>query len=191
MEISVRESAPNHPNRFLAALTQAMRVTSDSALQASVEQCRADAKTYVEQIQARTDDEVAAMHAAAEADSNTIRERSKADVARVRSETEQRVARRRELLQQELQEYDAAIELEVERVQERVLAFQEEVSHFFDQLLQGADPTVFARMATQMPDPPDFMDRDREVLAKELRARREQLAKAEAEEAAAAARAHS
>ena len=79
------------------------------------------------------------------------------------------------------------MDLEIQSVQDRVTAFQNEVTSFFDQLLQGADPTVFASMASQMPDPPDFVDLDSENLADELRARREQLARADSGEAEPAA----
>ena len=163
------------PNRFMADLTQAMRSTAETARQATVEQCQADAKAYTEQLHSRTDDEAASLRKAAEADVSAIRDWSKAEMERIRVETEQRIARRRELLEQELQEYNAAIELEIERVQKRVSTFEGEVSQFFEQLLQEADPTVFASMAAQMPDPPAFSVSDRAGSTSELRARREQI----------------
>ena len=184
MEIIVNEPATNHPNRFLADLTQAMRSTAETAQQGILDQAQSDAKGYVEQLHARTEDGAEGLRKTAEDDLATIRERSKARVERVRQETEQRISRRRELLDQELQEYNSAIELEIESVQERVSAFETEVTQFFDQLLQGADPTVFATMASQMPDPPAFTELDREALANELRAKRDQ---AEQGERAAAA----
>ena len=163
------------PNRFMADLTQAMRSTAETARQATVEQCQADAKAYTEQLHSRTDDEAASLRKAAEADVSAIRDWSKAEMERIRVETEQRIARRRELLEQELQEYNAAIELEIERVQKRVAAFEGEVTQFFEQLLQEADPTVFASMAAQMPDPPVFSVSDRSGATADLRARREQI----------------
>ncbi len=194
----MNETAARHPNRFLADLTQAMRSTAETARLATMEQCQADAKTYTEKLHARTDDEAASLRKAAEADVSAIRDWSKAEMERIRVETEQRISRRRELLEQELQEYNSAIELEIERVQKRVANFEEEVANFFEQLLQEADPTVFASMAAQMPDPPAFDQGERGGLAPELRARRDQImrapeplpiinaAQAEAEAAAAA-----
>ncbi|MGD0018311.1 MAG: hypothetical protein ABSD62_03575 [Candidatus Limnocylindrales bacterium] len=177
--MSVNDTAARHPNRFLADLTQAMRSTAETARQATIDQCQADAKTYVEKLHARTDDEAASLRKAAEADVSAIRDWSKAEVERIRVETEQRIARRRELLEQELQEYNSAIELEIERVQKRVSGFEEEVSQFFEQLLQEADPTIFASMAAQMPDPPSFAESDRGTLATEIKARREQIMRSE------------
>ncbi len=175
----MNDTAARHPNRFLADLTQAMRSTAETARQATIDQCQADAKTYVEKLHARTDDEAASLRKAAEADVSAIRDWSKAEVERIRVETEQRIARRRELLEQELQEYNSAIELEIERVQKRVSGFEEEVSQFFEQLLQEADPTIFASMAAQMPDPPSFAESDRGTLATEIKARREQIMRSE------------
>lgn len=171
----MNETAARHPNRFLADLTQAMRSTAETARQATIEQCQADAKAYTERLHARTDDEAASLRKAAEADVSAIRDWSKAEMERIRVETEQRISRRRELLEQELQEYNSAIELEIERVQSRVATFEGEVASFFEQLLQEADPTVFASMAAQMPDPPAFEESDRGSLAPDLRARREQI----------------
>lgn len=175
-EMSVNETAgARHPNRFMADLTQAMRSTAETARQATIEQCQGDAKGYIEQLHSRTDDEAASLRKAAEADVSAIRDWSKAEMERIRVETEQRIARRRELLEQELQEYNAAIELEIERVQKRVSGFEDEVAQFFEQLLQEADPTVFASMAAQMPDPPAFSESGRGSLTADLKARREQI----------------
>jgi hypothetical protein len=170
--INVNDSAGLQSNRFMADLTQAMRSTAEAARTTTVEQAQVDAKAYVEHLRAA--DESEALRKAAEEDVATIRERSKTRVERIRSETEQRIARRRELLDQELAEYNSAIELEVQSVQGRVEAFQSEVAQFFEQLLQGADPTVFASMASHMPEPPTFAELDRDALARELRARRQQ-----------------
>ena len=183
MESIVNESAPRHPNQFLADLTQAMRGAAEAERLDALDRCRADAAAYVERLHGRTETE--SLQKAAEADVATIRERSKAQVERVRNEAEQRTARRRELLEQELAEYNSAIELEIQSVQDRVDAFVAEIGQFFEKLLQGADPTVFASMASQMPDPPAFAEPDRETLANELRAKREQAEQAERRSAGA------
>ncbi len=174
----MNETAARHPNRFLADLTQAMRSTAETARQATIEQCQQDAKAYTEKLHARTDDEAASLRKAAEADVSAIRDWSKAEMERIRVETEQRISRRRELLEQELQEYNSAIELEIERVQQRVTQFETEVASFFEQLAQEADPTVFASMAAQMPDPPAFEQAERGGIVPDMRARRDQIMRA-------------
>jgi phage-related minor tail protein len=173
--MSVNDTPARHPNRFLADLTQAMRTTAETARQGTIEQAQADAKTYVERLRASTEDEAAALRNSAETDVAAIRDWSKAEMERIRVETEHRVSRRRELLDQELHEYNSAIELEVQRVDKRVQSFEEEVAQFFEQLLQEADPTIFASMAALMPDPPAFTEIANGALTTELRARREQI----------------
>ncbi len=175
MEISVNDSAGNHPTRFLADLTQAMRSTAEAARLSTIEQCRLDAQAYAEQVNARTKEESEQFRKSADADVATIREQSKARMELIRQETERRISRRRELLDRDLEEFNAAIGVEVESVQHRVEAFQSEVAEFFERLLQGgADPTVFATMASQIPDPPSFDELDPNTLASDLRARRQQ-----------------
>jgi F0F1-type ATP synthase membrane subunit b/b' len=137
-----------------------MRSTAETARTDAVERSRAEAKAYVEQIQARMGDESTSFRNAAEADAATIEERAKAEAEQVRVETEHRIARRRERLKQELEEYKAGVAAEAQRVQERVVAFEDELTKFFEKILAGdADPTVFANMASMMPSSPDFEGR--------------------------------
>jgi hypothetical protein len=177
--MSVNDTAARHPNRFLADLTQAMRSTAETARQATIDQCHTDAKAYVETLHARTDDEAASLRKSAENDVSAIREWSKAEVERIRVETEQRTTRRRELLEQELQEYNASIEAEIARVEKRVSSFEEEVARFFEQLLKEGDPTMFASMAAQMPDPPSFSAQEQPAFTEEIKARRDQIIRSE------------
>ena len=174
----MNETAARHPNRFLADLIQTMRSTAETARLATLEQCQADAKTYTEKLHARTDDEAASLRKAAEADVSAIRDWSKAEMERIRVETEQRISRRRDLLEQELQEYNSAIELDIDRVQKRVASFETRGRGFFEQLQQESDPTVFASMAAQMPDPPESSEADRSSMNEDMRARREQIVRA-------------
>jgi hypothetical protein len=168
-----------------------MHSTAETARQATIDQCQADAKAYTEQLRARKEDETASLRKTAEADVIAIRDWSKAEVERIRIENEQRISRRRELLDQELQEYNSGIEFEIERVQKRVQSFQDEIAQYFEQLLQEADPTTFAGMGARMPEPPVFTDVDRGHLATDIRALREQIMRsggvAEVEDVGAAA----
>ena len=187
----MNDTGARHPNRFLADLTLAMHSTAETARQATIDQCQADAKAYTEQLHARKEDETASLRKAAEADVIAIREWSKAEVERIRLETEQRISRRRELLDQELQEYNSGIAFDIERVQKRVQSYQDEIAQYFEQLLQEPDPTTFASMGARMPEPPDFTDADRGHLATDIRALREQIMRsgevAEIEDVGAAA----
>jgi len=154
----VNDTAAHHPNRFLADLTQAMRSTAETARQAAIEQCEADAKSYSEVLQARTGEGAASLRQAGEADVSAIHDWSAAEMERIRVETEQRIERRRELLEQELREHASSVEVEIARIQKHVADYEAEVASFFERLLNEADPSVFAGLAAEMPEPPSFGD---------------------------------
>lgn len=156
-EINVNESAPYRPKPFLADLMLAMRSTAETTRLRAIQECREDARACVEQIQTRTNDEADDLRSAAEASVVTIRESSQAQVERVRAEADELIGRRRERLEQELAEHNSVVELEVQRVQERVAAFQDEMTRFFERLLENdVDPTAIAAMASNMPSSPNF-----------------------------------
>ena len=163
-----------------------MRSTAELAKLSTLEQGRDNARVYVEQMRARSLLDAEELRKAAEGDVATIRDRSKAQVDRVRKETEERIGRRRELLDQELQDYTAAVGLEFERTNARVEAYKTEVDRFFEKILEGDDPSLLASMASQMPEPPPFVELDREALARELRAERQMAEAAERGETAPA-----
>lgn len=155
-EIIVHEPATRHPNQFLADLTDAMRSTAEAAQQAALDDCASNAASRVEQLRAQTDDGANALKEAEVADIATIRGQSRAQMEAIRAETERRIANRRNTLEQQLSGLDAAVERDVASVEEKVAVYEGELSRFFDRLLEGADPTVFAAIASQIPDPPIF-----------------------------------
>jgi hypothetical protein len=181
--MGVNETATRHANRFLADLTQAMRSTAETARQATIEQCEADAKSYTEQLQARTDGEGASLRQAAEADVSAIRDWSTAEIERIGVETEQRIARRRELLEQELHEYASAIEVEIASIQKHVADYEAEVASFFERLLKEGDPSVFAGLAAQMPESPSFGEGEYGSISPHLPALSEEIVRSGAETA--------
>jgi hypothetical protein len=169
------------PRQFLADLAQAMRLTAEAERLATVDRCQTNAKAYIEHLNSQTNADAASLQQAAVADISAIREGSRSTVERTRKETERRISRRQELLEQELQEYAAAAETEIERAQQRVQAYEQELARSFEQLLQVTDPTDFANLAAEMPGAPAFAEPDPAALVHEFRLRREQPVPAEAE----------
>src|SRR6185436_11144093 len=93
----------------------------------------------------RADDDVAA-----------VREWSKQEIARVREETEAKITARKGRLETEIEQHAAMIEREIQGVQGRVSGFEDEMAQFFERLLAEDDPTHFATMAENLPEPPAF-----------------------------------
>lgn len=171
-ETSVNDTSADRSKQFLADLGKAMHSTAEAARLAATDECRSNAQAYTEYLRANS--EGASLHKAAAADITAIRDLSKAEMERTRQETEQRISQRNELLEEALRDYTSAVDLEIERVQQSVQGFEDELARFFEQLLHG-DPTDFATMAANVPDPPEFPEPDPEALVHVLRLRREQL----------------
>jgi hypothetical protein len=159
------EATPAHgaastrkPNKFLADLTKAMQAAAEEARGRSLDQLQADAKTHVESIHARSATESATLRRTCDDDVQAVREWSKAEIARVREETETRITDRKARLETEIEEHAAVIEREIETVQKTVTDFEEEMAYFFERLLKEEDPTRFATMAENLPEPPTFDD---------------------------------
>lgn len=165
----MNDTAAGRPRQFLADLTLAMSATAESARQTALAQCRSDANFYTAELRARKDDESGGLRQAAEADLVAVREWSKAEADRTRQGAEEKIAIRRRQLEDDLQEYSTAVDVEVRRVDECVQVFKGDIARFFDHLLEGDDPTTFARIAAQMPDPPVFDDPDPAVIVRDIR----------------------
>jgi hypothetical protein len=146
------------PNKFLADLTKAMQAAAEEARGRSLTQLQADAKTHVESIHGRSATEAADLRKTADDDVAAIREWSKAEIARIREETDQRITDRKSRLETEIEQHAAVIEREIEAVQGTVATFESEMAAFFERLLGEEDPTRFATMAENLPEPPTFED---------------------------------
>ena len=146
------------PNKFLADLTRAMQAAAEEARNRALSPLQADAKTHVESIHARSATEAATLRRQADDDVAAVREWSKAEIARIREETEQRITDRKARLETEIDEHAAVIEREIDAVQKTVAGFEAEMAAFFERLLAEEDPTRFATMAENVPEPPTFDD---------------------------------
>ena len=142
------------PSKFLADLTKAMQATAEAAREEVLARLQADAKTHIEQIHGLAADEATSLRRRADDDVAAVREWSKVEIARIREETEQRITGRKSRLEHEIEDNAALIERRIERVQRAVDAFEAEMAIFFERLLLEEDPSQFATMAENLPEPP-------------------------------------
>ena len=146
------------PNRLMADLTKAMQTAAESTREETLARLQADAKAHVESIHTRSAGEAEELRHTADADIAAIREWSKAEIARIREETDQKVVDRKATLEFEIEEHAARIEQRIERVQNHVALFENDMATFFERLLAEEDPTQLAAMAESLPEPPSFDD---------------------------------
>jgi len=144
------------PSKFLADLTKAMQTAAEEARNSTLSQFQADAKAHVEQIHERSATEANTLRRQADDDVAAVREWSKQEIARVREETEAKITARKGRLETEIEQHAAMIEREIQGVQGRVSGFEDEMAQFFERLLAEDDPTHFATMAENLPEPPAF-----------------------------------
>ncbi|HET7703716.1 MAG TPA: hypothetical protein VFK35_09960 [Candidatus Limnocylindrales bacterium] len=140
----------------MADLTKAMQAAAEDARSRALTQLQADAKTHVETIHGRASTEAATLRRMADDDVAAVREWSKAEIARIREETETRITDRKARLETEIERHAGVIEREIDAVQKTVAAFEAEMADFFDRLLREEDPSRFATMAENLPEPPAF-----------------------------------
>jgi hypothetical protein len=147
------------PTKFLADLTRAMQAAAEEARTQALTQLQADAKSFIEEIHARSASDATDLRKEADDDVSGIRDWSKAEIARIREETEVRITDRKAELESQLERHAGVIEREIDRIQGQVTAFEGEMAYFFEQLLVEEDPTKFAVMAENLPEPPRFQAR--------------------------------
>jgi hypothetical protein len=155
---AVEPATTRKPNRLMADLTRAMQTAAESTREETLARLQADAKAHVESIHTRSASEAEELRHTADADIAAIREWSKAEIARIREETDQKVIDRKATLEFEIEEHAARIEQRIERVQNHVALFENEMATFFERLLAEEDPTQLAAMAESLPEPPLFDD---------------------------------
>jgi hypothetical protein len=171
LETSVNEPVVGRPKQFLADLATAMRSTAEAASRTIVEQSQANAEAYAVEVRERAGSEIAGLRKAAADDVAVIRDQSKTEMQRVSEQGERLIVRRQQDLELELAEYDAALAFGLAHVKELVDEFEAQLSRSFDELVEEADPTIFASLAAQMPDLPDFGEPNPAGLVRQLRAR--------------------
>jgi hypothetical protein len=147
-------SSGRGPSKFMADLTRAMQAAAETAREEAVGRLQSEAKTAVELINGRSATEAADLRRQADDDVSDIREWSKAEINRIREETDEKIASRKRGLEAEIEENAALLERQIARVHGMVSGYEGEVAQFFERLLSEEDPSRFAAMAGQLPEPP-------------------------------------
>ena len=133
-----------------------MQATAEASRNETMERFTAEAKAATERVHAAAAEEATELRRAADDDVAGIRDWSKAEIARIREETENRISGRKADLEREL-EIARRHGRGADRARERrVAAFEAEMAEFFERLFAEEDPTRFAAMAEQLPEPPSL-----------------------------------
>jgi hypothetical protein len=154
--VAAAKGAGKKPSKFLADLTRAMQATAEASRNETTERFAAEAKAATERVVAAAAEEATELRRVCDDDVSGIRDWSKAEIARIREETENRISGRKADLEHELEVHASSVDGRVERVTARVAAFEAEVAAFYERLFAEEDPTRFAELAEQLPEPPSL-----------------------------------
>jgi hypothetical protein len=150
------DGRPDSARGFLAELAHAMRGAAERERERISAEVDASAEGQVEKVRLRAATEAAELRRLAEQDIDGIHAWSKEETIRIQQETERRIGTRREELQGYLIRHATIIDGEVGHIEGAVRDYRTQLDQFFEQLAAEDDPAGFARLADQMPEPPDL-----------------------------------
>jgi hypothetical protein len=148
--------APRSNRGFLNELAQAMQAAAERERERMSTEVDGVADAHVDKVRTRGAAEAEELRKLAEDDITGIHAWTKAETARIREEAERRIGVRRQELDGYLVRHTALIDGEVGQIGSAVEDYHRELEAFFARLSAEADPAEFARLADDLPEPPDL-----------------------------------
>jgi len=157
-DVAIHQAAhrPSSLEMLRTEIARAMQVAADHERARIDDSVGADESAQVEKIFARAAAEAAELSKHADEDVRLIDGWFEDEVRRVRAEADRRIDERRTRLEQSLGHHGSLIDAEVESVHVAVQAYRSSLGAFFDRLAEERDPSAIARLAGDLPDPPDL-----------------------------------
>lgn len=112
----------------------------------------------VEKIFTRAAAEAAELSKHADDDVSVVNAWYKDQIKRLRAEADRQIDERRMRLEESLTHHGSLIEAEIESVHLAVAGYRASLGAFFDRLAGERDPSAIARLAGDLPEPPDLDD---------------------------------
>jgi hypothetical protein len=139
-----------------AEIARAMQVAADHERERIDAGIGEEETAQVEKIFGRASAEAAELSRHADQDVSLVNAWYKDEVKRIRAEADRQVDDRRTRLEQSLTHHGSLIEAEIESVHVAVEGYRASLGAFFGRLSEERDPSAIARLAGDLPDPPDL-----------------------------------
>ena len=139
-----------------AEIARAMQVAADRERERIESGVGADETAQVEKIVGRAAAEAAELSKHADEDVSLVDAWYRDEVKRIRTEADRRIEDRRTTLEQSLTHHGSLIEAEIESVHTAVQDYRGSLGAFFGRLAEEKEPSAIARLAGDLPDPPDL-----------------------------------
>lgn len=147
---------PTSLDLLKAEIARAMQVAADRERERIDAGVGEDETAQVEKIFARAAAEAAELSKHADEDVDLVNAWYKDQVKRIRAEADHQIDERRTGLEQSLAHHGSLIDAEVESVHVAVQGYRGSLGAFFGRLAEERDPSAIARLAGDLPDPPDL-----------------------------------
>jgi hypothetical protein len=141
-----------------AEIARAMQAAADRERERIDAGMGEEETAQVEKIFSRASVEAAELSRHADEDVSHVNAGYKDEVKRIRGEADRQIDDRRAGLEQSLTHHGSLIEAEIESVHIAVQGYRGSLNAFFDRLAVEKDPSAIARLAGDLPDPPDLDD---------------------------------
>jgi hypothetical protein len=149
---------PTPVQSFQAELARAMQAAAVRERQRIATTLADDATVQVEKVKTRAATETAELRRLAEEDVKGIADWSAAEIERIRRETARRTEERRASLEEHIVRHGGIIEREIGSVDRAVRDYTATLDDYFGQLAGSSDPAEIARLAGELPSPPDLQE---------------------------------
>jgi hypothetical protein len=147
---------PTSLDLLKAEIARAMQVAADRERERIDAGVGEDESAQVEKIFARAAAEAAELSKHADEDVNVVNAWYKDEIKRIRAEADRQIEERRTRLEQSLTHHGSLIDAEVESVHVAVQTYRGSLGAFFGRMAAEHDPSAIARLAGDLPDPPDL-----------------------------------
>jgi hypothetical protein len=141
---------------FIADLTHAMQAAAEHQREATNTEVEAMTAAHLERVRVRAAAEAEELRRMAQDDIDEIHAWQEAEAIRLREEAARRIVARGEELDSYLVRHAAIIDSEVEQIEGAVANYQLKLDDYFGQITAEPNPSEIARLADELPDPPDL-----------------------------------
>lgn len=156
VEGATSTDAPDLSRSFLTELTHAMQAAAEHQREATDAEVEAMTNAHLERVRTRAMAEADELRRTAQADVDEVHAWQRAEADRIRAEAERRIVVRGQELDGFLVRHGAIIDGEVEHIEGAVQAYRQRLRDYFDQLTTESSPAAIARLADELPEPPDL-----------------------------------
>jgi hypothetical protein len=151
-----QSARPDLKASFLGEIARAMRSTAVQERDRIASAVTERSAAHEQKVRDRGATEATELRRLADVDVEQIQRTADEEVARIKADAERQIGERRGTLADHLDRHAALVETEIGRVRGAVDDYSAELDGFFGRLAEEQSPAEIARLAGQLPEPPDL-----------------------------------